>query len=406
MTRTTTPLRWRMLDDMKLRNMAKGTRRTYVRSVADFSAFHGRSPDELTLEDVRDYQLHLVARGLKASSICPIMSALRFFYGVTLGNREAAAEIPLPRKAEPLPAILSREEVARLLTAVDDLAQAHRAEDALDHDQVLAVLDAVEVEELELLVEAARQLVLPLPFGKVLELAHPAAGVGDRLPLPVVDRDADPTGHAALLAVAKAEGLDELRRDAALRQVRVPRIEREREAERLVAPRFPSLARNTRSTACRSRKSRSRRRGAGWCRLALIRRSTAFLAALASFATVAIGTPSPLPIPASTRPAWRSVAVDPSRVSIRCTKSSALPATWQGKQWNGPLARFTERLGSPSSWKGHRIFAWSPFPTGVRPWWAGAARKSAHALIASKSTRRLSAMGPSPSEVAPDGSSD
>ena len=72
-------------------------------SVAGFSAYHGRSPDRLSLEDVRDYQLHLVARGLKASSICPIMSALRFFYGVTLGDREAAAEIPLPRKADPCP---------------------------------------------------------------------------------------------------------------------------------------------------------------------------------------------------------------------------------------------------------------------------------------------------------------
>ena len=112
-----TPLRQRMLDDMKLRNMAVSTRKIYVSSVAGFSAYHGRSPDQLTLEDVRDYQLHLVARGLKASSICPIMSALRFFYGTTLGDREAAAEIPLPRKADPLPAILSRDEVKRLLTA-------------------------------------------------------------------------------------------------------------------------------------------------------------------------------------------------------------------------------------------------------------------------------------------------
>jgi hypothetical protein len=48
-TQPITPLRQRMLDDMKLRNMAAGTRRSYVRSVADFSAFHGRSPDELTL---------------------------------------------------------------------------------------------------------------------------------------------------------------------------------------------------------------------------------------------------------------------------------------------------------------------------------------------------------------------
>ena len=113
-----TPLRQRMLDNMAIRNLAASTRKIYVSSVAGFSAYHGRAPDQLSFEDVRDYQLHLVARGLKASSICPIMSALRFFYGTTLGNREAAAEIPLPRKADPLPAILSREEVARLLGRV------------------------------------------------------------------------------------------------------------------------------------------------------------------------------------------------------------------------------------------------------------------------------------------------
>ena len=61
MTQPITPLRQRMLDDMKLRNMAVSTRKIYVSSVAGFSAYHGRSPDQLTLEDVRDYQLHLVA---------------------------------------------------------------------------------------------------------------------------------------------------------------------------------------------------------------------------------------------------------------------------------------------------------------------------------------------------------
>ena len=55
-----------------------------------------------------------IARGLKAASICPIMSALRFLYGVTLDRPEDAARIPLPRKADPLPAILSPDEVARL----------------------------------------------------------------------------------------------------------------------------------------------------------------------------------------------------------------------------------------------------------------------------------------------------
>jgi hypothetical protein len=36
-----TPLRQRMLDDMKLRNMAVSTRKIYVASVANFSAYHG-----------------------------------------------------------------------------------------------------------------------------------------------------------------------------------------------------------------------------------------------------------------------------------------------------------------------------------------------------------------------------
>ena len=59
-----TPLRRRMLDDMKLRNMALSTRRIYVAAVAGFSAYHGRSPDRLTLEDVRDYQMGWTAPGI------------------------------------------------------------------------------------------------------------------------------------------------------------------------------------------------------------------------------------------------------------------------------------------------------------------------------------------------------
>jgi integrase/recombinase XerD len=118
MTQPITPLRQRMLDDMKLRNMADCTRRTYVRAVAGFSAFHGRSPDELTLEDVRDYQLHLVARGLKASSICQIMSALRFFYAVTLGRPEDAA-----RRCQ----LDGQRTKQRLLLSVDTVSQAARA---------------------------------------------------------------------------------------------------------------------------------------------------------------------------------------------------------------------------------------------------------------------------------------
>ncbi|MEA2758062.1 MAG: integrase/recombinase XerD [Methylobacteriaceae bacterium] len=69
-----------MIEDMTIRNMSPSTQKIYVAAVANFSIFHGRSPDKLTFEHVPDYRLHLISRGLKPNSINPIMGALRFFY--------------------------------------------------------------------------------------------------------------------------------------------------------------------------------------------------------------------------------------------------------------------------------------------------------------------------------------
>jgi len=51
-----------MIDDMAIRNMSPGTHKVYTYAVANFSAFHGRSPDKLGIEDVREYRLHLIRR--------------------------------------------------------------------------------------------------------------------------------------------------------------------------------------------------------------------------------------------------------------------------------------------------------------------------------------------------------
>ena len=121
MTKPITPLRQRMLDDMKIRNMSPNTQYIYARAVANFSAFHQQSPDKLGIEDVRDYRLHLIARGLKVASINPIMGALRFFYGTTLGQKQIAEQITFARKEDTLPAVLTQDEVVRFLRAVVDL---------------------------------------------------------------------------------------------------------------------------------------------------------------------------------------------------------------------------------------------------------------------------------------------
>ncbi len=70
-----TPLRQRMIDDMAIRDMSPLTRKAYVRAVKNFSRYFRRSPDVLTFEDVRGYQLHLVSRGLssRVSGECPLL---------------------------------------------------------------------------------------------------------------------------------------------------------------------------------------------------------------------------------------------------------------------------------------------------------------------------------------------
>lgn len=120
MSEHVTPLRQRMIDDMAIRNMSTGTQQAYIRAVKNFSLFFRQSPDKLDFENVRQYRLHLAECGLEATTINQIMCALRFLYGTTLGKADAAEKIPLARQSDPLPVVLSREEVARFLKAVSD----------------------------------------------------------------------------------------------------------------------------------------------------------------------------------------------------------------------------------------------------------------------------------------------
>ena len=59
------PLRRRMIEDMTIRNLSPATQQSYIYAVAKFSRHFGRSPDRLGLEDVRAYQLHLVAQSAR-----------------------------------------------------------------------------------------------------------------------------------------------------------------------------------------------------------------------------------------------------------------------------------------------------------------------------------------------------
>ena len=120
------PLRRRMIEDMKIRNLSPATQRCYVHAVAKFSRYFKRSPAGLGLAEVRAYQVHLVSGGVSWDGFNQAVCALRFFYGVTLGRsamgRSAMVErIPYARKLRHLPVVLSTDEVARFLAGVPNL---------------------------------------------------------------------------------------------------------------------------------------------------------------------------------------------------------------------------------------------------------------------------------------------
>jgi site-specific recombinase XerD len=110
-----TPLRQRLLDDMRMRNMSPHSQDAYVRAVAAYARHFGRSPDQLDSTHVREYLLLVVRRNKAWSTYNVIRCALHFLYRVTLKRDWAPGDIVCAKPPKRLPVILSRDEVRRLL---------------------------------------------------------------------------------------------------------------------------------------------------------------------------------------------------------------------------------------------------------------------------------------------------
>lgn len=115
-----TRLRKMMLEELQRRNYAETTINSYIRIVEEFSRRFQRPPDRLGPQHIREYQAELFKkRKLAPSTVTVCLAALRFFYTKTLKKGWSAAETPYPKRAEHVPSILSRQEVARLIAGAD-----------------------------------------------------------------------------------------------------------------------------------------------------------------------------------------------------------------------------------------------------------------------------------------------
>jgi site-specific recombinase XerD len=118
--------RERMERDLRIRGYSRWTIDCYLDRVKDYVRYYMRPPDELTLEDIYDYQFHLTAeRQVSWAFFNQTVCALRFFYRTSLQKDWDVQAIPYQKTGRRLPIVLSREEVARLLDGVENLK--HRA---------------------------------------------------------------------------------------------------------------------------------------------------------------------------------------------------------------------------------------------------------------------------------------
>jgi integrase/recombinase XerD len=138
------PLRQRMIEDMRMRKLAPKTQSSYIRAMRHFTGWLHRSPDTASAEDLRRYQLHCVDRGVSSITLNATITGLRFFFEVTMNRPELMAKMRPVRVARTLPVILSREEVSRLIEGARTLK--HRTALSVAYGAGLRVSEVVALK--------------------------------------------------------------------------------------------------------------------------------------------------------------------------------------------------------------------------------------------------------------------
>ena len=121
------PLRGRMMEDMRIRGMQETSQKAHIRALKDFTAFPGRSPDTATRDELRAYQLHMTDTEVTPSVYNARITALGFFFSMTCGRDEMKKYMQFRTEPRKLPIVLSIEEVSAVLAAAPGPGMKYRA---------------------------------------------------------------------------------------------------------------------------------------------------------------------------------------------------------------------------------------------------------------------------------------
>ena len=120
-TPAVTPLRQRMTEDMRMRKLEPRTQEAYIRAVRKLTVYLKRPPDTATVEDLRNFQLHLVDTGTSPVTLNATLTGLKFFFDITLGRIDLMARMQPVKLPRTVPVVLSMQEAAALIAAARNI---------------------------------------------------------------------------------------------------------------------------------------------------------------------------------------------------------------------------------------------------------------------------------------------
>lgn len=116
-----TPLRQRMIAQMKQRGFSERTHQSYLHAVAELARYHRKPPDALNADDIQSFFEHLVQeKELAPTSVRVYLNAIRFFYFAVLDKKQFVVDVTIPRKPQRIPELLSRADIGALIQSIDN----------------------------------------------------------------------------------------------------------------------------------------------------------------------------------------------------------------------------------------------------------------------------------------------
>ncbi len=151
-----TPLRQRMIEDMRLRNFSSETQRSYLHYISEYANYFKTPPDQLGPEAVREFQIYLTnERKMSPESVNCFTSAAKFLYRTTLELPWSDGNFVRARVPHKLPVVLSAGEVAQFFAAIGIMR--HRAVLMLCYGAGLRIAEAVSLKPSD--IDSQRMLI-------------------------------------------------------------------------------------------------------------------------------------------------------------------------------------------------------------------------------------------------------